>query len=77
MLTGMTAESTGKRDRSRRAELQRMLGTLGTVLPRQAHGTVQRPAQGWYAQLDNGKLVFLGDYSMLAALRIRKLVDGT
>lgn len=52
-----------------------MLGDLGTVLERQAHGSIDRPAQGWYACMAaDGEVVFLGDYSMLAALRIQQLV---
>jgi len=61
-------------DRSRRGELQRMLGGLGTVLPRVMHGTPARPAQGWYAQLHDGREVFLGDYSMLAGMTIARLL---
>jgi hypothetical protein len=61
------------RDRSRRGELQKLLGDRGTVLDRQGHGTPQRPAQGWYAQLTGGEIVFLGDYSLLAANRIQTL----
>jgi hypothetical protein len=49
-----------------------MLGDLGTVLPRVEHGTSQRPAQGWYAQLNGDGEVFLGDYSGLAAVRIEQ-----
>ena len=63
----------GRRDRSRRGELQRLLGNRGTVLPRQEHGTPARPAQGWYAELAGGAIVFLGDYCSLAALTIEKL----
>lgn len=69
------ATSVSKRDRTRRAELQRMLGERGTVLPRVEHGTPERPAQGWYAELVDGKTVFLGDYSMLAVIAIANL-DG-
>lgn len=64
--------STVRRDRSRRAELQRMLGELGEVLPRQVHGTPERPAQGWYAQLAD-EVVFLGDYTGIAYLTIARL----
>jgi hypothetical protein len=66
-------EVVPKRDRSRKGELQRALGDLGVVLPRHEHGTVERPAQGWYAELTGGKVVFLGDYSALAVLRIQEL----
>ncbi len=69
-------ESVSKREYSRRAELQRLLGTLGTVQPRQAHGTLERPAQGWYALLADGTLVFLGDYAALAMVAIARLVEG-
>jgi hypothetical protein len=68
--------SVAKRDRSRRHELQRMLGELGTILPRLDHGTVSRPAQGWYAQLAGGEEVFLGDYAGLAVLTIEELKEG-
>jgi hypothetical protein len=70
------AAATIKRNRSRQAELQRMLGELGIVLPRQAHGTIERRAQGWYAELTDGRTVFLGDYSMLAGMEIRKLHEA-
>jgi hypothetical protein len=66
----------GQRDRSRRGELQRLLGELGEVLPRQSHGTPQRPAQGWYAELRTGEVVFLGDYEALASHRIVQLVTA-
>ena len=70
------ASTVARRNRSRQAELQRMLGDLGTVLPRQAHGTIERRAQGWYAELVDGRTVFLGDYSMLAGMEIRKLHEA-
>jgi hypothetical protein len=64
---------------NRRDELQRMLGDVGEVLPRVAHGSKARPAQGWYAKVTEGpragKEVFLGDYSMLAGLMITRLHD--
>lgn len=60
--------------RSRRCQLQSLLGELGEVLPRQPHGTPELRAQGWYAQLRGGALVFLGDYAELAMLTIRELV---
>jgi hypothetical protein len=50
-----------------------MLGDGGTVLPRHMHGTIERPAQGWYAEIA-GEIVFLGDYTLLAAGRIQLLV---
>lgn len=50
-----------------------MLGERGTVLPRVEHGSTERPAQGWYAELADGRMVFLGDYSMLAAVAIANL----
>lgn len=65
----------GTRERSKRGELQRMLGELGEVMPRQNHGTTQRPAQGWYARLASGEVVFLGDYHHLAGVRIAQLVE--
>ena len=75
MLAGVEAAVTPapKYDRSRRAELQRLLGDIGTVLPHQKRGTVTRRAQGWYAELTSGKIVFLGDHSLVAALTIQKL----
>lgn len=73
----MNAQPKAKRpSRSRQGELQRMLGEAGTVLPRQEHGTMERRAQGWYAELVDGSVVFLGDYTTLAAVRIRQLVGG-
>lgn len=42
------------------------------MLPRLAHGTPEQPAQGWYAELPEGR-VFLGDYTSLAADAIREL----
>lgn len=66
----------GRRDRSRRGELQRLLGDLGTVLERQSHGTPALPAAGWYAELTNGDVVFLGDYGALAVSAILDLHRG-
>ena len=64
--------------RTRRSELQRVLGDYGTVLPRVMHGTPARPAQGWYAQMHKGpragEEVFLGDYMMLAGMAIARLL---
>lgn len=55
-----------------------MLGQYGTVLPRVQHGSPARPAQGWYARMDDGpragEEVFLGDYSMIAGMTIAKLL---
>lgn len=71
-------ERTRTRDRTRRGDLQRLLGDLGTVLPRQAHGTSARRAQGWYARLDagprKGETVFLGDYVSVSGLTINELL---
>jgi hypothetical protein len=51
-----------------------MLGDeQGYVLPRQSHGTIERPAQGWYAKLTSGDVVFLGDYELIAMYQIREL----
>jgi len=61
-------------DRSRRGELQALLGDHGTILPRLQRGSPDRPAQGWYAVLANGSELFLGDYSRLAELAIRRLL---
>jgi hypothetical protein len=68
-------ESASKRDRSRRGELQRLLGDHGEVLPRIAHGTPARPAQGWYAHIGN-ETVFLGDYSSIAAVTIARMTEN-
>lgn len=62
----------GKRDRSRRGLLQRLAGDVGTVLPRVDHGTMRRPAQGWYIIVGDRE-VFLGDYSGLAELKLEQL----
>lgn len=51
-----------------------MLGDLGVIPARQAHGTPERPASGWYAELADGTVVYLGDYSTLAAMKIRELI---
>jgi hypothetical protein len=45
-------------------------GIDGYVLPRQEHGTLERPAQGWYVKLADERVEFLGDYMMLAAARM-------
>jgi hypothetical protein len=58
---------------TRRGELQAALGDLGTVTPRQDHGTLTRRAQGWYAELHDGRDVFLGDFTMIALQSIREL----
>ena len=46
------------------------------MLPRVAHGTRERPAQGWYALLVDGSEVFLGDYVAVAAVQINRLLEG-
>jgi len=58
---------------SRQAQLQRMLGDRGEVLPRVARGTAQHPAQGWYARLASGKLLYLGDHFPIACGTITSL----
>ncbi len=69
-------KSVSKRDRSRRAELQRMLGDRGEVLPRISTATEDMPAQGWYARMaHDGRIVFFGDNTRLAIIRIARL-DG-
>ncbi|HWY91078.1 MAG TPA: hypothetical protein VNY31_10440 [Solirubrobacteraceae bacterium] len=68
-------ESASKRDRSRRGELQRLLGERGEVLPRIAHGTPNRPAQGWYARIGEEE-VFLGDYSSIAVVTIARMLES-
>lgn len=65
----MTVGTRPSREYGKRVELQRMLGDRGIILERVAHGTLDRPAQGWYAMLD-GEEVFLGDYFTLAAQRL-------
>jgi hypothetical protein len=72
-----SAAVAAKLDRSRRGELQRLLGDLGTVLPRVAHGSPERPAQGWYARLADGSEIFLGDYVAVAAVAINRLLEVT
>ena len=67
-----------ERDRSRRAELQRLLGDAGVILERQKRGTAERPAAGWYARLDaTGELVFLGDHTLLAMRSIDALTSSS
>lgn len=62
------------RDRSKRGQLQILLGERGTVLPHQKGGTLDRPARGWYAELiDGGAVVFLGDDTLIAAITIGQL----
>lgn len=66
-----------QRDRSLRHQLQGMLGDLGEILEHQQRGTVDRPARGWYAVLqDTGEVVFLGDHSLVAAVKIRELHES-
>jgi hypothetical protein len=62
--------AAGVRDRSRRGELQALLGDRGTVLPHQWRGTPERPARGWYAELEDRTVMFLGDDTLLAAIAI-------
>jgi hypothetical protein len=71
------ADGVRRRDRSRRGQLQRLLGDVGEVLPRQSHGNPLRPAAGWYARMHaSGEVVFLGDYESLASHRIVQLVSS-
>ena len=44
---------------------------------RQDHGTPGRRAQGWYAELYDGRVIFLGDYAALAHITIAELLAGT
>ena len=67
--------SRTKRDRSRRGELQRLLGEQGEILPRISIATVQMPAQGWYARMADGELTFLGDNTRLANQYIERLLE--
>ena len=66
--------SSGEHSRSRRRELQAALGELGVVCEYSWHGSPDRPARGWYAELVGGELVFLGDHTPLAFMRIGELV---
>lgn len=67
-------QSVSKRDRSRRAELQRMLGDRGEILPRISTATEEMPAQGWYARMaEGGRIVFFGDNTRLATIHIARL----
>jgi hypothetical protein len=63
------------RDRSLRGQLQRTLGDLGTVLPHQKRGTPDRIGRGWYAELSDGRVVFLGDHLLVATIEISKLLE--
>ena len=65
--------SANRPSRNRRNELQAELGDLGVVLPRQDHGTPTRRAQGWYAELYDGRVAFLGDYAALAVTECQRL----
>lgn len=67
--------SIAKGDRSRRAELQRLLGDNGEILPWRARGTPTLRAAGWYARMADGKLRFLGDHTPVAMEAIRRLAD--
>lgn len=73
----MSKSKTTPPSRNRTDELQRLLGDAGEVLPRVSHGSLDFPAQGWYAKLKrDGKLYYLGDYSSLAGARIAQLLSG-
>jgi hypothetical protein len=69
-------ESNGSsHDRTRRSELQRMLGEHGTVLPYQSRGTAERPAKGWHVELaETHETIFVGDHMVLAVQQIALLV---
>lgn len=67
------ATSVSKRDRTRRGQLQRVLGDRGTILPCIEHATPEHPARGWYAELLDGSVTFLGDNAVLAGIAIDKL----
>ncbi len=64
-----------KRDRTRRYELQSLLGDRGEVLPRVECATPTLPAKGWYARMKDGKIRFLGDNTRIATLLIAKLLE--
>lgn len=71
------AVAESRQPRTRREELQALLeakGVDGYVLPRQEKGTIERPAQGWYVKLEDERVEFLGDYMMLAAVRMDLVV---
>ena len=72
-MTPMPRAGTKRPSSTRRGELQQALGDLGFVAARQDHGTPGRRAQGWYAELHDGRDVFLGDYTALALLTIAEL----
>jgi hypothetical protein len=69
----MPRAGTKRPSSTRRGELQQALGDLGFVPPRQDHGTPSRRAQGWYAELHDGRDVFLGDYTAIALQTITEL----
>jgi hypothetical protein len=48
------------------------LGDTGEVLPRVMRGTLEIPAQGWYAKV-GGETVFLGDHEGIAYVKIAEL----
>lgn len=49
---------------------------MGTVHERLVRATPERPAQGWYATLVDGRVVFLGDHSGVVFGRIALLREG-
>ena len=61
--------------RTHRGSLQNALGEAGEILPYLQNATPSMPARGWYARLSSGKLVFLGDSSSTAAVRIERLLE--
>ena len=63
-------------DRTRRAELQRLLGDRGTIQPYVARPSPARPAAGWYARLPDGRELFLGQGAILAGLAIIRMGDA-
>lgn len=73
----MPRAGTKRPSSTRRAELQGALGDLGVIPARQDHGTPGRRAQGWYAELYDSRVIFLGDYTALAHLTIAELLAGT
>ena len=75
MIPNALATADLMKGRTRRAELQRLLGERGEVLPRVAHGSSEFPAQGWYARLLDGVVVFLGDFVAIAGARICRLIE--
>lgn len=59
---------------SRRAQLQRQLGEIGTVLERVPRAGGRYRWQGWYAEI-GGELVYLGDHFPGACAMIDRMLE--